>query len=282
MHAVSADSDLRIVDFAHPPVTEVALAIQFDAPSIELLDVAAIANFVRSELPGISEQPARPPMGESFGRPTDASQLGVQLLEPGFPLRYWMLSEDESRLLQVQHDFVALNWRRQESTPSSYPRYTTLRSSFARYLDEIERVVVGEGKSKLQPNWCEVTYVNHVEAASGSEPLMLSEVTNVAWLPPEDAFLPRPEDAQFGMRFLIEDGGSPIGRLTIGANPVIRRADGMALWSITLTARVRSAEGSLAGAFRALDVGHEWVVRGFRDVTTPSMHRLWGLREVPN
>jgi len=33
-------------------------------------------------------------------------------------------------------------------------------------------------------------------------------------------------------------------------------------------------------AMKALDVGHEWVVLGFEDLTTAEMHEYWGQRET--
>ncbi len=30
---------------------------------------------------------------------------------------------------------------------------------------------------------------------------------------------------------------------------------------------------------QALDLGHKWVVLGFKDLTTSKMHRRWGLNE---
>ena len=49
-----------------PPVAEVALAVQLDAPVLDALDVANLGAVLKGDLPKRVEQPPRPPMEERF------------------------------------------------------------------------------------------------------------------------------------------------------------------------------------------------------------------------
>jgi hypothetical protein len=53
------------------------------------------------------------------------------------------------------------------------------------------------------------------------------------------------------------------------------------MYVMNLTARGRPDEESIEGALRFLDIGREWIVRGFAAVTTPEMHAIWRRRDVP-
>jgi len=270
--------DTTILDFARPPVAEVALAIQFDAPRIDTLDVAALRTRMKDKLPKSLEQPSRPPLEERFDEGPQSMPFRFEMLDALPMPRFWFLSEDDSRLAQVQHDLLAYNWRRMVDG-AEYPHYRTLRADFVELLRAAEEILLDAGKSALRTNWCEVTYLNHVAAAPDGS-TSLEEVVVLAGSLPEDSFLPPPEDAQLGARFRILNDEQPIGRLIVNALPAFRTSDARPIWSLNLTAKVRAAEPALNHALDALDLAHEWVVRGFRDVTTPRMHQEWGLREV--
>jgi hypothetical protein len=48
------------------------------------------------------------------------------------------------------------------------------------------------------------------------------------------------------------------------------------MFRFTLTARGQPLGTGLAGVLEFLDLGREWIVTGFDELTTPEMHRLWG------
>jgi uncharacterized protein (TIGR04255 family) len=261
-------------------VVEVALAIQFAETRLDTLDVAALGALVKDDLPERAEQPSRPPMEERFDEPPQASFRFELLAGPPLP-RFWFLSQDGSRLLQVQHDLVAYNWRRTDEG-DDYPRYSSLREALARYLQNVEKVLADQGKPPMRPNWCEVTYVNHITPPDKVAPRPpLDEVVVMVNSLRKAAFLPTPEDAQFGVRFRIGEAERPAGRLTVNAAPGILATEGRPVWSLNLTAKTLATEPTVDGAFAALDLGHEWAVKGFRDLTTEKMHAQWGLREEP-
>jgi uncharacterized protein (TIGR04255 family) len=257
---------------------EVALAVQFGEPSLDTLDVAAFGERLRPEFPQREEQAPMPPLEERFeGGPQPSVRFEI-LQTPPTP-RFWFLSEDQSRLVQVQNHTVAHNWRRRGS--GEYPHYSALREALSRYLHELEDLLRAAGKPRLEPNWCEVTYINHVPQAVDADRLPLDEVLTMVSAMDSPTFLPPAEDAQLAARFRIEENGAPVGRLTVLAAPAISAIDGQKIWALTMSAKALSAEPNVLSAFERLDLCHEWVVRGFRDVTTARMHDVWGLKEGP-
>src|SRR5207253_9753953 len=109
-----------------------------------------------------------------------------------------------------------------------------------------------EGKPALRPNWCEVTYINHVPAMTDGGRLARHAVLSMVRPIESPTFLPDAEDAQFAARFRIEEAGSPIGRLTVSAAPALT-SDGAEVWVLNLTARSRAASNEVAAAFERLD-----------------------------
>lgn len=280
-------SPYDLVSFEHPPVEEVALSAQF-AP--ETFDVEAFGRFateVREELPERQRQPVLPPVRESFERITAAPSMEIRLEPPTAHPRMWFLSSDGVQLVQLQHDRLTLNWREAEQGVE-YPRYSRLRERFHELLT---RLTVGleEVGREYEVNLCEVTYVNTIKPPENHEPEatthpQLADIINRIGKRPDRAFLPLAEDAQLTVRYRIPGseigkGDSPAGRLYMHASPGVKPPTFAPIYLVNLTARVVPPAADTDGAMQALDVGHKWVVLGFKDLTTPAMHRLWGLKE---
>jgi hypothetical protein len=71
----------------------------------------------------------------------------------------------------------------------------------------------------------------------------------------------------------------PFGRLHVAAEPAIRRSTGEEVYRITLTARGAPTGTGGDDVFGFLDLGREWIVRGFASITTEKMHQAWGRRQ---
>lgn len=273
--ATRSVSDLP--SYSRAPVVEVALAVQYELGTVDFLDVANFRSRIRSDFPRSEEQPARPAMEEVFDPVIGALPFRLEMLAaPPMP-RYWFLSEDGSRLVQLQHDLLAVNWRHLPEG-DEYPRYESLRGEIERHLRTLDAVLSEEGKAGVRPNWCEVTYINHVvpEEPGGDRP-PLEEVLTIISPPRGERFLPAPEDVVVRQRFRIPGAdASPRGRLMVEAEPATRNADRVPIWVITFVARLRAAGEGLEGALAALDEGREWAVRGFEEVISPEMQSQWG------
>jgi hypothetical protein len=65
------------------------------------------------------------------------------------------------------------------------------------------------------------------------------------------------------------------GRLHVAIQPAIRQLDGKEIIQLSITGSCRPASSETAELMRCLDSCREWVVKGFDDVTSPDMHKIW-------
>ena len=272
--------------FAAPPVNEVALALQFSEPVVDLDVLADFSRALRADFPDRQQQPPLPKMSEPVGL-FSPPQLQIEFGLTSLP-RTWLLSADGHRLIQVQADRLVLNWRRLEGD-QPYPRYTTLSGEFADLIGALDAAAKSAGRPRIVVDFCEISYVNEI-VVPGIEPTQrhpdLSEVISVVKKVKGKAFLPDAEDAQFQARWRIDPAalppGSSVGRLYLAVSPGYRADTQLPIYAMNLAARiVPPPDADLTAAMPLLDVGHDWIVRGFADITTEKMHRVWELEEDP-
>jgi uncharacterized protein (TIGR04255 family) len=160
-------------------------------------------------------------------------------------------------------------------TAEDYPRFEAIRESFEEGLRTFAAFVAEGRLGRLTFKQCEVTYVNHIAVDHASVARLFA-----LWRgQPQGAFLPPLEDAMLTTRFVIPDQvGRLSGRLTVTLQPAYTKPDSNEIQVLTLTARGRPTADSIEGAVEFLNVGREWIVRGFADLTTPEMHDIWGRR----
>ena len=89
--------------------------------------------------------------------------------------------------------------------------------------------------------------------------------------------VPRPETLQLTTAFRLKDpgGGTDRGRVHVTAQPAFQREDNLPSIVLTLVARGEPAATDEGALLYFLRMGHEWIVRGFADLTTPAMHEEW-------
>jgi hypothetical protein len=223
----------------------------------------------------IEEHPPLPPVFESFEPPLPP-QVEVSFEEKPPVPRVWFLNEPGSELIQVQPDRFIHNWRKLQGL-DPYPRYEPIRDKFRDEAGVLEEFLREEKLGTLVVNQCEVTYVNHIEPASVWERhgevdrafVMCSGLRAAS-------FLPSPEDVALRMRFVIPDlAGNPIGRLHAVVQPAWKKPDNSPILTLNLTARGAPIGEGIEGAFAFFDLGRNWIVNGFADLTTPDMQRMW-------
>lgn len=263
-------------DYTNPPIIEVALSVSFK----RLLQYTAAHSGlfwsqVIDRFPLAQEQlPLQiPPELETPA----LSEPRMQLEMGPAPSRTWLVTADGSELIQLQNDTFAHNWRQQESEGSAYPRYEHVRGQFDQEFQRFHDFIVGRGLGSVEPTVCDITYVNHIEVGSGVNLGDLGKVIAPCVPNWRGGFMGGSEDSRYMAKFAIRERGGPfIGRLTVNAQPAIRRKDKQQLIVLTLTARGRPLGTGIDGVRSFFDVGHVWIVKGFTDITTPEMHQLWG------
>lgn len=258
----------QLVTFDKPPVEEVAFAVQLTEAQLAVEDFAAIGGVLRDELPVRQVQPSLPRMAD----PVQGPVFTFGPVNVSLP-RFWFVSADGHRLMQVQEDRIAFNWRRL-GREVEYPRYASLRAEFVRILGNLAEKVPALGQ--LRADFCEVTYVNELAGQPSVGHVSLDRVLRVARPLPRNAFLPAPIESQWAAAWQIQPtNGRHSGRLSAEARPVLRQRDNRPIYLLTMTAAMPGEVMGQEQVLGQLDVAHEWVVRGFADLTTKTMHEEW-------
>ncbi len=270
----SADFRPSRPDFSNPPVIEVALSVGFN-PLMGYTS-AHSGVFWRSCADAFSKVEEHPPFSIPPVNESEDTSQEIEIVDGPPPIRTWLIAEDGSELLQLQRDVFAHNWRKIGPT-HEYPRYESLRNRFQRYFHAFVEFVRERNIGVVCPCTCEVTYVNHIPIGehlrtSGD----LQEVVS-PWSWPHTTFLSEPSDVRFAARFKIRDDSDRfVGWLIADAKPAYRRSDGSGIIVLSMTARGIPLGNGSDGVLAFLDRGREWIVRGFTDLTTPKMHKVWG------
>lgn len=276
----SADGgEARLPSFRSPPVIELALGVRFEP--IEGLRAVQIGRLYESrygaEFPQVEEKgPIEIPI-ERFGRQARMPEFRFEVTEGPPAPRHWFVDETGTQLVQVQRDWFARNWRKTEDD-QEYRRYPSVRQPFADDLAFLASFVQENGLGAIKPLQCEVTYVNDLRPVQGiwSDHGDLSAIMRIWRDDLAREWLPRPEEAQFTLNYVIASGGDPIGRLRIVVQPAFAVADDLPIYRLNLTARgAPLSGGDVDGVLEFLDLGHEWIVRAFDSVTSDAMHKAW-------
>jgi len=257
--------------FERPPVREVVASVAFDRKN---LTTGHLGEFwterLRADLPDLEEQPPYQPPVESPTR-LGPMFLQLELMEALKSNRLWAKSADGARLVQVQPDWFAVNWRGAPGADGPYLRWPSIESMFLEQFASLEAFVKGAGLGPIAARQCEVTYVNEISASGGDLHGVLSGIG------PSPPLLGAPETMQLAATYPLTDPtGVWRGRLHITAQPGVRRSDTTPVFVLDLTARLSTLGQDVASTLEALRLGHVWVVNAFASITTTQMHDEWG------
>jgi len=266
-------------DFERPPVTEVALSIQFaHLQRVTNIHGGLLWQEFQAAYPRCEEHATLAPRFEIFG-PKAAPGHQIEFVTGAPAVRYWYVAEDGCSLLQFQPDRLIHNWRQQRPS-DQYPRYENIRDGFKKEVATFQRFLETRDLGLVKPNQCEAIYINHIALPDGTDPRNSPQRIFVFWGDqPTWQGLPDMEDAAAQLRFLLTDEGKQVGRLYAQVAPVLRRSDMKPFLQLTLTARGRPHSETVEAAFNFLDFGRQAIVRGFKALTKPEMHEYWGIRQ---
>jgi uncharacterized protein (TIGR04255 family) len=233
------------------------------------------SDALRAEFPTVEEHPTLPPVFERFDHTPSQPEIRLEMLHGAPPRRLWFINDAGTELVQVQHDRFIFNWRKIGEEP--YPRYEQVREGFLKHYERLASFVQQQELGEISPNQCEVTYVNHI--TSGSQWKSHGDAANVFsfWRKRfSDTFLPKPASGRAALEFLIPSlDSTPRGRLHVSTEPAFGVEKDDPVFVFTLTARGAPVSDGPNGAMQFLNLGREWVVRGFTSLTTERMHREW-------
>lgn len=261
----------KLPEFSNPPVTEVAISVEFHP--LSRFKVGHAGRFwaeVADRFPETETQMPLPSQTEKFG--VDAwrqPNMQIEFADPS-AMRHWFLATDGQYLIQIQRDRFVFNWRKLAPT-HQYPRYDAhLRPTFRKEYEAFLAFLKKTGVETPEIHQCEITYVNDLPAESFADALSLFAPW---WGGGTDGFLAKPSNLNLNGSF---DMPNEVGRLHFAAERKIRQQDQSNVIHFRLTARGQPAGSNVEHALTWIDKGREWVVRGFADLTSRSAHKLWG------
>jgi uncharacterized protein (TIGR04255 family) len=253
-------------DYENPPAQETWLSFQFTPLKWSIPHFGAFWNEIKTDYPKFE---VHPPIGE-FNFQFDAMSPEAVV---NFPVRCWFINETDNRLIQVQSTRFFHNWRR-PSAEVPYLHYDDLRPLFRREWERFCDFAVRQDMGKPHVLLCEVSYVNHLERGIGWD--QFSELSSI--FPSLGSFrgrefLKEPETAAVHATYVMPEMG---GRLNISIQPAIRQADTKEILQLAITGSCQPPVDDVDELLKSLDACRSWVVKGFDDITSERMHKIWG------
>lgn len=261
--------------FEAPPVVETVMGVHFQPlPSFDFAARVAFYSQHRDQFPKLEEKGSVEDVSEEFGEGNRTGmQIRWQILEAPPSPRLWAKSLDGKHTIQFQQDALIVNWERDFEGPDTYWRYADRRRDFVDKLASLDQFLRDNQIGVLAPTTCFVTYINHVEYSSTAEFAPLLERMLMVWKnETSDGWLPAVEKASLNLAFAMPDRQ---GRLHVRVAPAVRRNDKKQIIRLDLAARSPRVGGTIAEALDWIDLGHDWIVRGFASLTRPEMHKQW-------
>lgn len=265
--------------FDDPPVVETVLGLQFvPMKEFSIQHYGLFWAKIRGDYPKFLPQiPIAPAIEDFEGRTTQRQKISISFTENLADIRGWYLDKSETRLIQVQSDRFLYNWKKVVGT-EVYPQFDKIEPEFEKEWESFCSFLSQENLHLPELTQCEVTYVNHIEIKKGWESFGEFHKVFSPWSGKfSGSFLSNPEKITFNITFVIPNKK---GRLHISAIPAIRRKDGQEIIKVELTARGKPENSTIDGIKEWFNVGHEWIVRGFTDLTTPHMHETVWRRKI--
>lgn len=251
----------HLPSFKNPPVSEVACGILFSRlENFTTAHGGAFWTRIRNDFPQTEHAP---PIVTPSAMSIDQAL--------GFPLpRQWFISKDKQGLLQLQGDCLFYNWRRLNDS-DVYPRFETVLDCFQRYLGEFINFLAESGLPSLTITGCELTYVNQIPQEHGwkSQADLGKVFRDMYWSPSQHEFLPTPKETGWQMEFPLPTEGT----LTASLISARRVRDNVPTLKLDMSAKVNGEARPLENVWAWLDEAHEWIVRGFADLTQADFQR---------
>ncbi len=172
------------------------------------------------------------------------------------PVRHWYLNNDKTSLIQIQKDRFIQNWRKREGE-QDYPNFENVINPFKDNFSTFETSLRDWEIGTIEPNQCEVTYINHIPSGIGwSDFSDIGELISLISPNEKGDFLPEIEQVELNSSFIIADGaGRSIGRLHVHMKPWVRKTDGQEGILLELTARGKPKSADFTGVLARVPQG---------------------------
>ena len=255
------------ITFGAPPLDEVTIGRQFLHRSDFLIPhFGTFWEKVRGQLPKVAHAA---PIVEANG----ASAVEEFALMP----RVWLLSADETRLVQLQQDRFHYNWRRRGER-ATYIRFDSVLAEGLSYWNTLDALFKDETGKGLQATRAELTYVNflEIEGVSSTIEIMERSLKDFAWNS-KNRHLQSPKGAVHNVSFDVPSIG---GLLIVNAATATRGSSKVKGVKLDLTVRGKCDDQQSFEDWARQ--AHDFLVAAFVDLTTAEMHKIWRMEERPH
>ena len=264
---VNSFSSGTLPSYKNPPVNEVVCGMRFDPSNkLRVTHIGLLWNKFSADYPIVKH--ASP----------IASAKGEILIDTatGMPLpRVWFINKSDDQLVQFQIDRFYFNWRRRQS---DYPRYDHVIENFESVRSTIVAFFLKFKLGELKPIEYELSYINHIPKGQGWNTIDdLSKIfSDFVWKKTRKRFLPNPEKIAWQTEFPLPEKK---GHLIVNLKQATRTEDKVPLLVLELKTRGIGESTSKEAIREWFDLAHEWIVRGFTDLTTSEIQKIWELEE---
>jgi uncharacterized protein (TIGR04255 family) len=269
---VTLTTSKELPEYDNPPVNEVVCGILFERID-KLLNpyLGILWEKFKTEYSECREVAPLIPVIENLDRPSQQRSQYVDV--PPLP-RTWFVHSSGNGIIQVQRDRFLHNWRKIRSE-DEYPRYHRVINMFRTHLSRFTEFLDENRLGVVTPLQYELTYINHIIQGEGWETItdVGTVFPNFAWHTAETYFLPDPDSMNWHTSFSLPNRA---GRLHTRIQTAMRRGDERPLLRFELTARGIGNYTTLDAMWNWFELAHEWIVRGFADLTDPQVQKnLW-------
>lgn len=250
---------LPIPSYGSPPLTEVAVGVTLPSLKLQTRHIGEFWTEIRDEYPYTEDNPPIP----------------VEGMPPFMPLpplrRVFMMTPNKEYIIQIQEGRFLHNWRKLPAE-ADYPRYAAVLEKFLSAWKRFSDFSIRSGLGDPKPSGYELSYVNELDdpAAHGIQEFFKP----LDWQNQKPEFLLQPPRAtNIAWNLALPENK---GTMNVSANRITQSDGKTALLLVLSCIGLASENYSLADWF---GTAHEWIVRGFTDLTTTEAHQLWK-REV--
>lgn len=268
----------NLPEYERPPLTEVVCGVLFQ-PLEKFIGpyLGLLWQQYRDEFPTAQEAPPIMPLVERVeGTASPEREASDNDLLQFLP-RTWFVHKNNTGIIQLQRDRFLYNWRK-VSPGDEYPRYHTVIRGFGDRYDQFLEFLNEHNLGAVKPLQYELTYINHIPEGQGWN--SLEELGAVfpcfAWTRGGGRFLPPFDAVNLRGSFPLPDRQ---GRLHVSVRSAERGENRERILLVDLTARGMAGDASQEAMYAWFDRAHEWIVRGFTELTGAEVQQThWGRR----
>lgn len=250
----------KLPSYKQPPVNEVACGILFDKiETFRAHHFGLFWNKIKKDFP-ICEHATR--TMAAVPRPMDVTNYMPKI---------WFISQEQNKLIQLQDDCLFYNWRKTQQD-ETYPSYGKIIKSFKSNLNKFGKFLEEQGLGLISHRECELTYVNIIPKGKDWKNFGDRIFRDFAW-GADKRFLPEPIGIGWQAIFPLENNK---GQLTATLQTKERKSDKKSILVLQISAKGSGSDKAIDAVWDWFETAHEWIVRGFTDLTDEKIqNEIW-------